>query len=1023
MGALPEQIAEFGFGGSLTEKEDSWLSSSGFGTLQNCTQDKTGALEKHPGYSVASSTIRNGNANIAAPFGSLMDVQGTLGAPRFFKRGDQVAVVADGLLYARADELTLQGRVSPWVCEQRTVCRSSAVRLDCCCSGNWSYSAYETSVGVNVAVTYLPTGETIVIFQTDTSGIFPSGTQPRIVPLDNAGTVVLFYLNGAQGKYNFITPDAVSGPLLITLKSGYDVVSDPATSQVWTTYLSSSVLVTSNAYTFGGGVLSIHATTSHAATAATGECSIAVDVPSNRLVYCWMDNVAGTLNLFAISQAIDYSSTIWSARAVWQGAPGAGNVGVAFAPAIGHFFVFTDTPNTRTVGRWVDLTGTVQGGVPSTSGDVIAPWTTLRSRPAWDLAGQRMFFLVDANCDLVLGKGRRGHLVLGIEPRSTLGRLNPLTQRFGVLAAFSYLTAGVPTPNFIPDRISRPFLDSNGIWHVQSFEIGGQGATLQLLCDYALIVDDRVGVFAELGKATYITGAVLSQWDGTRVCEAAFLLDPNNLQFTSVTSPGGNIAIGTYVYAVTYARMTTTGELVRSRPSLTLTGNVAANNTILTLSVDGTGPSNLIDQDATSVVYAELWRSEQNTTSPLYLAERVAVNLFSSGSPVFTDAAASYAGIGVEQLYSDGTNGEIANTPPASPLSLCQWRNRLWITDGEQIYYTKEAAATRAAEWSQAFFAISRGAPERLTAVAPLGEVLMAFSEDRSSYVYGDGPGASGDGSTLVGPVPVISELGCTQPAGIAQLPDGLLVPTRRGLQFLDGKREFSYIGAAIEKTLAAFPLVRCARHIGGTNRVWICLATSDLTSGVAVLLDTFHKTFATVFPFNASFAGHNVTQCSTIDSNGVHAFSTNDGSIYDPNASYLFGSAKYSQLVETPWFKGNGVSAELRARRFIMLMKNLGSSSLVIEIGYDFLDTYHYSITVHAADFAAMEDNPDTLKLRIPFPRQRCQSYRLRFTEINLSAASQGFRFVSLRMSTSLRPGSGKLLSSSNSPAAFIKS
>jgi hypothetical protein len=433
-----------------------------------------------------------------------------------------------------------------------------------------------------------------------------------------------------------------------------------------------------------------------------------------------------------------------------------------------------------------------------------------------------------------------------------------------------------------------------------------------------------------------------------------------------------------------------------------------------------------VNQDFSSVVYVEFWRAEVNTTSPLLYAGRTFVNLFSSADIVFTDTVASHAG--AEQLYSDGTNGEIANTPPASPLSLCQWRNRLWMTDGEQLFYTKEAAQTRGAEWSQAFFVLSRGTPERLTAVAPLGEVLMAFAEDSSSYVYGDGPGANGDGSTLVGPMPAITELGCTQAAGVAQLPDGLLVRTRRGLHFVDGKRQFSYIGAAVEDTLTAFPRVRCMRHISGTNRVWVSLATNDLTDGIAVTLDTHHKTFSTLFS-QAEMGGRNMVHCSSIDTNGAHSFAVQDGHVYDQSAlNFQLDTSRYGQKIETPWFKANGPSGELRARRFFLLMKDMGTevkSSLRVEIGYDFEDAYHYAVDIDTSFLVLTEGEPDTLTLRMPFPRQRCRAYRLRFTETaSLVLTHQpGFRFVSLRMVTSLRPGSGKVLSKNNAPLAFVKS
>lgn len=1044
MGALPEQTSEFGFGGSLSEKEDSWLSSSGLGTLHNCVQDKTGALEKHPGYVAFPTNFRNGDS--LATGGTIMDVPYTNVGPRkLLKRGDLVAGVDNGLLYAKNDEWTLQGRVSPWVCEQRTVCQVDAVtpHFDCCCSGDWIYSAFETHAGsIQVAVTYAPSDETVVVLGGNgaTGSNVPSSgiNEPRIVAIDATGTAILFYMSGTQGKYHVVTPAGIGVAANITLKAGYDVVSDPVGHVVWTVLMLTSVTVESDRYTYAAGALSISATTSVAATAVNA-VTLTVDVANNRIVFGWADSIetppasgifAQTLR--AKSMTLNYGAVNWATRNIWTESSPAGilgghqltNLGAASSPFDGHFFTFnTDfsVNGSGAVGHWVSATGVVEGGGGiADPGDINAPLARVCSRPAWDVATQRMFCL--SYGDIV--NERRVHLVLGVEPRSAAGKASPHPLRFGVLGAFSYLTAGAI---LFGEYISRPFQDANGNWHLQSLELGGQGATLQLLCDYTLFADERVGEFAELGKATYITGAVLSQWDGKRVCEAGFFYDP--IEFLSATATtGGSMRPGDYVYAVTYGRMTATGELVRSRPSLSQTITVPAGtltNTV-TMAARMPGPSNLTNEDFETVTAVEFWRSDLGTTAPLYLVGRTYVNILISADVTFLDTTAGNAG--KEQLYSDGTNGEIANTPPASPLSMCQWRNRLWMTDGEQIYYTKEAAATRAAEWSQVFFAVSRGAPKRLTAVAPLGEVLIAFAEDSTSYVYGDGPGADGSGSTLVGPMPAITELGCMRAAGIAQLPDGLLVPTRRGLQLLSGKREYAYIGAAIETTLAAFPRVRCARHISGTNRVWISLANEALTDGVVVLYDTLHKTFGTVFTHAESF-GLDIVPCSSIDVNGVHSFSAERGDVYDQSATSFCltkGAVvlKYGQQIETPWFKGSGPSAELRARRFILLAKLLGTSSLLIEIAYDFSDTYHYSISTDPTTYADMEGNPDTFQLRIPFPRQRCQSYRMRFTELPpfLTGESAGFRFVALHMTTSLRPGSGKLLSKNNSPAAFAK-
>jgi hypothetical protein len=1004
--ALPEAIDEFTFSAGLREEQDQFLQADGFTTLHNCYQDKAGALVKLPGYDDFAKTVRN-------TFDSHITVSNIGTAPKLIKRGELIGAVSNGYLYAKTDKWTLQGTVSPFVSEQRTVLEHDATStddIDSARSGNWIFTIFTLASGATrVAVRDISSGETVA-----TMALGSSYTMARAVKLDDSGRVAVLVLSGTNVKWFLVTPDTVSGGVsnLLTSVDTFDAcyvrdagnaldfvyvaVGDRTANEI-RCYKFSSI---------SGALTQIAAATAEPQNYPTAVC-VTASITDNRVAVGYVGwQTSGGLKeetFRAISWVHSLASLRWGSRTL-DTAPPAGvqsvksrAVGVCSIGADGHYFVWASqqTGSLRSTcaigGMAVSYTGTLRSSSVDYAYDV-----ALTSKPWWD--GTRVLFAATYRTSLPLVD--RHHYVLGTEPNS----VGSVPRRF---VPFGHLTQlGSRTTIDWTTLPGAPVTLDDGSVVLTLPEAGGQGGNHNLIRSYTLMVDDRVGVSAGLGACTYVVGAMLSQWDGLRVLEAGWLHSPRI--WNLVTSGTG--LTGDYSVCVTFARYTATGELVRSRPSAVFASGALVNQG---LKVQIVGPQvtalGTLDK---SPLFVEVWRTKAGGATFF----RSSINQVSPGvldyvefTTAESDATLEYG----EQLYTDGASGELANDPPISPVHVCEWRNRLWLTDGERIGYSKEAVAQRGAEFSL-LQTIEKAIPQALTAVAPHEEVLAVFSKDSTAFVYGDAPAANGSGSTLVGPVAVQGDLGCTYPAGIVAIGAGLMVPTRYGIQLFGPKRSYSRIGASVERTMATYPRVRDACTLEGTSLVWFACTNAAGSSGLAIVFDYEAGTWGTAF---------DGAHCSTISVSGGHIWTDQDGYCNVRGTEYLATQSEYSQQIETPWFKPAGLAGQVRARRFWALMRRLGTSDLKIEIAYDFSSQYKYALTIGDTELSVMEGAPSSTKPRIPFPRQVCQAFRLRVTEMpGVLNSSAGFAFAGVRLHTAKRLTKGVTLAKRNTVAQFAK-
>jgi hypothetical protein len=1064
MPPLPEKLDELSFGAGLAEHEDHWLQASGFTRLENCVQDKAGAVVKLPGFErFADTDFVNATGEAIA----VDDIADFGGIPKLVSRAGQLAACSNGYLFARADVggegWSLRGRCSPWVCERlplidcATVDASihSVMLHDTCRSGDWLVTAFlywapgAAPIDAQLAVSYtsVSTGVTLLQHVQVLDGTNHLEGPLRVVPWDQSGAVLVVFgrasTHGTTGNLRYVKVTTSGFGTEATLSSGVSYFTDSAGTgyfwcfDVWSDGAGVGWVATCDStstgdvrvrrFTMGAGAAVTETDNQLVATSGI-PVAVAVFKSASRVSIAYVQRVGVTSSgqqdwqVRAFARSLTLGSSVYADTLLYEDADSSPTtpldmpavVGICQAQTAGgtdgDFVVFYDQngvygddspdPAPVTRGRFISTVPALDSSMCFLARERMC------GKPFFD--GTRVCWLSQHVQNAVNGRNRY-YAVVGCEPRcgslAVAFRARPFAQM--ALESANNVTIGTGGDDSAWAVLSSAFQDADGAWYVTGGETD-PGTLRQRLVAYKLVADDRVGCSAELGAATYLAGAMLSQWDGVRCIEAAFLTEP---ELHSVGAQAGTLAAGTRYYAMTWARTNAAGELLRSRPSPVQTAtNTEDNDNVVRWS-----PLSLcgVTRGDSMTVFAEIWRTKSGSPSPFYLIARIEQNLndYTRQTWVDDNEDSAIATIYGQTLPFEGAPGqEFANDPPICATSIAHWKNRIVLTDGDQIAYSKEGLPSRQAEFSL-LQTIPRASQQRLTAIAPLGDMLAVFGADSAGYVYGDGPAANGSGSTLTGPVMLQEPIGCLWPSGIVSLPGGgLIVPARGGLHALSRKLEWSYLSAPVERTFEAFPRVRSAAIELGRDRVWFALTNSFASDGLFAVFDTLHNTW--------SVALRGLDPVSVLSVGDALYWTEPTGELNaGPDTDYLAAGAPYGMVVETPWMKPGGALAEIRIRKLWLLFEQLSSSQLHIEIGYDFEDTYTHEVTFGVSELGAMEGGA-ALIARLAAPRQRCNAFRLRFTESDPQL--DGFRFVALRMLTALRGAKGPLRGPANAGGGF---
>jgi hypothetical protein len=526
---------------------------------------------------------------------------------------------------------------------------------------------------------------------------------------------------------------------------------------------------------------------------------------------------------------------------------------------------------------------------------------------------------------------------------------------------------------------------------------------------------------AEVGGLLYMSGGLLSVFDGQNAHELGWIAAPKIYALTGQAGAGALTLTGTYRYLMTREWYDTQGGRWMSQVSdvatVTLTGG---QNQVRIDYQDGSLSNRRRMWTETSPQpqpeprdRIHFWRTENNGTvfrritgddgrdgycRPSlgnFLVDQMSdVALVAAGNPI---------------VYTQGVRGALSGPLQHDPPPPCRYiwpgKNRMIVGGLEspsEFRLSKFFFPNEPVTFSEDF-AFRGRVPGDVTAVAYLDDTAIVFTKDSIYAVPGEGPDDSG-ANPVGDPVEIPSECGCIDWRSLVDTPLGLMFQGRPDRIYLlpRGGGAPIWIGQAVRDTLASFPTIVGARMI--PERSVVVFTCNGNFAGRNLVFDLTHSAWSVdaIVGGGSTFAGSTVWD-------GLLAQHFGGGYYVERATPYSDEGVWYGLTVETHALRPHGLQADGRTRKVGVLGEYRDLSQLRVELATD--DAQAYLANPPTWSLPASEATGDPLRREWRLPVQKFGSCRLRIREIQTgSFHTEGFRLTGLTIETQPRAGMPRL-------------
>lgn len=502
------------------------------------------------------------------------------------------------------------------------------------------------------------------------------------------------------------------------------------------------------------------------------------------------------------------------------------------------------------------------------------------------------------------------------------------------------------------------------------------------------------------GQDTFISGSVLSVYDGGDVFDYGFVYAP--VLFTQATvGAGGAILAGVYFYATYLEYRAASGMLYRGPtvvgPLLT-TGGAVSTNTLTFSNVNVGNKKHLnVERFGTSL---PIFRTVANGSIPQRLTEEPSFNLspvaYQSATQVFADTKADLAidtalnSLAARPaLYTSG--GALDDQQPPASITMFSHVDRLFVLAGDKKtwWYSKSFNDDIgvAPGFNVAFRIVM---PTEQTAGASMDDKAVFFGPSGVSYMLGIGPAKDGTGSDFVTPTKIQTDVGCINARSVVSMPDGIMFQSLRGIYILTRTLDVVWIGRAVQDTLAAFPNITSAVMVPNRNEIRFTANNLAGTNGVVMVYNYIEKQWSTSKYLDRVLTG--AYGCPIADAcmwQGSWTFVTPSGIVYrESDLHFLDGSDTYVPgIIETAWNSAAGPIAYQAVSDFWLNGISDSDHDLTIQCGFDSSLAYQQSRTFPAGSEVTAVGDFEEAKISIG-TRRKCNAIRFRITDTAPSTA-----------------------------------
>lgn len=497
---------------------------------------------------------------------------------------------------------------------------------------------------------------------------------------------------------------------------------------------------------------------------------------------------------------------------------------------------------------------------------------------------------------------------------------------------------------------------------------GTAGAALELeMLDFT---DARRWKSSEFAEAAYMTGGVVTFYDGDRVDEAAFLVRPD-APVATATATAGNVTGTNIVYIAIYQKTDSRGNVYWSAPSdpsnpispAARRCNVVCTTLQVTQhhdSTDNANPARIV-----------LFRSGDNGALPYQRVSKYddldvntladVLNDYSVSTMTLVDNETSVASN--QHLYRQpGQSGtEQPHQCPPSCALLMPYNGMLVgvADDGITLFYSAYRIPGEGVWWSDVF-QVPIAEEGAITALAVMDGTLFVFKRGAVFAIAGSAPSGNGADGGLGEYRRLACDVGCIDQRSVVTTSLGVFFQSDRGIELLSRAQSVEWVGEQVQTTLASYPVVTGAVLDSAASLVRFECAASETAgevsdAGVQLVYDLALRSWVSVDKVNATRSAQ-ASALAYVAAGYRYARLDKNGTLYYERASsdgsaYLDGSSWVTMLAESAWLKLGGIQGSHVVNSVQWLSRKGTRADYSLSLAYDYGQTYEAAHTWAAND------------------------------------------------------------------------
>lgn len=207
-----------------------------------------------------------------------------------------------------------------------------------------------------------------------------------------------------------------------------------------------------------------------------------------------------------------------------------------------------------------------------------------------------------------------------------------------------------------------------------------------------------------------------------------------------------------------------------------------------------------------------------------------------AGSFATIEEAIAYVGEG-ETLYTTG--GALENGPPPIARCACEWNNRVFVADGNDVFPSQEFSEGLGISWNSDLRSRwERGTGDILAMSRIDADYLAMFKRDAIGVISGPGPDGMGQGNFNI--KTLNTEAGCANVKSIVSGQDGVYYQDSKTGRLMVMPSNLQAQECAPGAFDAASSTITCALHVEKQRQLWFYAAG---TTNRLIVIDYKHKT------------------------------------------------------------------------------------------------------------------------------------------------------------------------------------